>query len=230
MHDDAPLLRTIWESPYDDAPRLVYADWLEERGETERAELIRVQCELEALSRSNPRRSALMDRAGKLVRIAPRWLRRLPQCQDGEPFFRDVLRATFDRGFPYPAVSMTDVEFVILSVTIFGAAPLWRLRLQELDQSSPQFLDTPYLQQVRELWLPAVELEDQSLIVMLRSKSLGHLTAIDLRHNNLSTRGALALASCPNLPRLKTVDVRWNPIDAEGIHILRERFGDGVLF
>jgi uncharacterized protein (TIGR02996 family) len=32
--------------PDDDAPRLVYADWLDEHGEADRAEFIRLQCEL----------------------------------------------------------------------------------------------------------------------------------------------------------------------------------------
>lgn len=40
------LLRTVLENPFDDAPRLVMADWLEENGEPERAEFIRVQYEL----------------------------------------------------------------------------------------------------------------------------------------------------------------------------------------
>src|SRR5437899_1980594 len=44
---DAPALRAaIRAAPDDDAPRLVYADWLDEHGHPERAEFIRVQCEL----------------------------------------------------------------------------------------------------------------------------------------------------------------------------------------
>jgi uncharacterized protein (TIGR02996 family) len=45
MVDHASFLATILEKPDDDGPRLVYADWLEERGDPH-AELIRVQCEL----------------------------------------------------------------------------------------------------------------------------------------------------------------------------------------
>jgi uncharacterized protein (TIGR02996 family) len=45
MTDDFPFLRTIAAHPDDDAPRLVFADWLEERGETY-AEFIRLQCGL----------------------------------------------------------------------------------------------------------------------------------------------------------------------------------------
>lgn len=41
------FLAAILASPVDDSPRLIYADWLEEQGgEPERAEFIRVQCEL----------------------------------------------------------------------------------------------------------------------------------------------------------------------------------------
>jgi uncharacterized protein (TIGR02996 family) len=46
MSDAAALLAAIRATPDDDAPRLVYADWLEEHGQPERAEFIRVQCEL----------------------------------------------------------------------------------------------------------------------------------------------------------------------------------------
>jgi len=44
--DQSHFLRAILEAPDDDGPRLVYADWLEERGEEARAEFIRVQVEL----------------------------------------------------------------------------------------------------------------------------------------------------------------------------------------
>jgi uncharacterized protein (TIGR02996 family) len=46
MTDDAPFLRDILENPDDDAPRLIYADWLDEHGGCDRAEFIRVQIEL----------------------------------------------------------------------------------------------------------------------------------------------------------------------------------------
>jgi uncharacterized protein (TIGR02996 family) len=46
MTDATALLAAIRAAPEDDAPRLVYADWLEEHGQPEKAELIRLQCEL----------------------------------------------------------------------------------------------------------------------------------------------------------------------------------------
>lgn len=42
--DEAALLRMIRDNPDDDMPRLVYADWLEEHDQEERAWFIRSQC------------------------------------------------------------------------------------------------------------------------------------------------------------------------------------------
>ena len=49
MRQDEAFLADIVEHPDDDAPRLVYADWLEDHGDPERAEFIRTQCELEPI-------------------------------------------------------------------------------------------------------------------------------------------------------------------------------------
>jgi uncharacterized protein (TIGR02996 family) len=42
MNADA-LLAEILANPDDDAPRLIYADWLEEHGDLDRATFIRIQ-------------------------------------------------------------------------------------------------------------------------------------------------------------------------------------------
>lgn len=48
MNDGDALLAAILAHPDEDTPRLVYADWLQERGRGERAELIRLQCAIAA--------------------------------------------------------------------------------------------------------------------------------------------------------------------------------------
>lgn len=45
------FLADIIAHPGDDAPRLIYADWLEEHGQPERADFIRVQCEIPVLEK-----------------------------------------------------------------------------------------------------------------------------------------------------------------------------------
>jgi uncharacterized protein (TIGR02996 family) len=61
--EEAALLAAIHEAPEDDAPRLVYADWLEDHGESDRADFIRAQVELARLDEADPRHPALLARA-----------------------------------------------------------------------------------------------------------------------------------------------------------------------
>lgn len=49
MTERDAFLRAICDEPGDDTPRLVFADWLDEHDERERAEFIRVQCRLNHL-------------------------------------------------------------------------------------------------------------------------------------------------------------------------------------
>ncbi len=65
-HDEA-FLRDVIEAPDDDGPRLIYADWLEDEGRTERAELIRAQCELARIAAEGPRRTELEATARALL-------------------------------------------------------------------------------------------------------------------------------------------------------------------
>src|SRR4051812_15097832 len=83
------LLRAIGESPDDDALRLVYADWLEENGDPDRAAFVRAQ--LEADREPNRRESLARRRVNGLdrdvywswVRELPAWARTLPRWRRG---------------------------------------------------------------------------------------------------------------------------------------------------
>ena len=74
MSHDA-FLHAIHDTPADDLPRLVYADWLEENRDAARAEFIRVQCELASIDAIDPQRGALEDREHALLNEhEDRWL------------------------------------------------------------------------------------------------------------------------------------------------------------
>jgi uncharacterized protein (TIGR02996 family) len=55
------FLQEIILHPDDDTPRLVYADWLDEHGDPDRAEFIRIQCELAKGVKDLERRRRLRD-------------------------------------------------------------------------------------------------------------------------------------------------------------------------
>src|SRR6187397_1813565 len=79
MTDREALLAAVCALPDDDTTRLVFADWLEENGEPERAEFIRVQCEAARLTAADDRREALVTRARQLQGLfGKRWLKELP--------------------------------------------------------------------------------------------------------------------------------------------------------
>jgi uncharacterized protein (TIGR02996 family) len=65
LNDDEAFVRAILAAPGDKTLRLVYADWLEERGDhvsTLRAEYLRAECELDALPSEDLKRPRLRRR------------------------------------------------------------------------------------------------------------------------------------------------------------------------
>jgi uncharacterized protein (TIGR02996 family) len=106
-HPENPgLLAGIIANAEDDAPRLVYADWLEENGDLERAEFIRVQCALFDKSPADPDYIDLVER--KTAVLPTLWRRRLGPALPKEVGFHDNLQEQRDdsgggyhRGFPY---------------------------------------------------------------------------------------------------------------------------------
>src|ERR1700730_3275777 len=67
MSDGAALLEAIQREPDDDMLRLVYADWLEENDDPERAEVIRLQIAAERHPSGSPEHTRLTDRAVELL-------------------------------------------------------------------------------------------------------------------------------------------------------------------
>jgi uncharacterized protein (TIGR02996 family) len=68
MSSGEGLLLDIIENPGDDCLRRIYADWLDDEGQHDRAELVRVQLDLAALDDDDPRRDLLQQREGQLLR------------------------------------------------------------------------------------------------------------------------------------------------------------------
>jgi len=109
VRDDEALLAAIVAHPDEDTLRLAYADWLDEhrpdkhpspaQGPSARAELIRVQCRLAALTPADPEYTDLLDQNGALGA----WLdRHDPPAKVSETFASgDHECESFVRGFPH---------------------------------------------------------------------------------------------------------------------------------
>jgi len=146
MSTDA-FLTDIIANPEDDTPRLIYADWLEEHGQPERAEFIRLQIEQAALPQSDLRWWALEDRAADLLATHEQdWLGDLPENLWSWRFTRGFLDCAvpgqqktlegFDGLFPRHPISATE---------------LW-LEDNRYD-STRRLANSPWLERIRELTL-----------------------------------------------------------------------------
>ena len=85
------FFRDILANPDDDTPRLIYADWLDDQGDSARAEFIRVQCELSRLKQAGKRDENLVQReAALLTENQAKW---------AKPLVSRLYHAEFERGF-----------------------------------------------------------------------------------------------------------------------------------
>src|SRR5690348_8083829 len=117
------FLRDIVANPEDDASRLIFADWLDDTGDDidrARAELIRLECQAEALEPGCAEREALLGRAALLrKRHATAWFGDLA-----------ALVETYEtrRGF-VAEVGVRASDFLEHAEQIFSLAPVRKVLL-----------------------------------------------------------------------------------------------------
>jgi uncharacterized protein (TIGR02996 family) len=218
---DEVLLRDVLEHPGDDTPRLVYADWLEEHGDEGgkvRAELIRVQCELERLPAGDSRRGALARRSRTLLAAhAKRWSRPLAQAGLGTKF-------VFRRGF-VGEVTMSATAFVRNATELFALAPVQFAHFPDASNEVNGLAGSPHLAR-----LTGVDLRrmcvcggcpiERELRKLFRSPHAANLTELILAEDRIDDAGAAALAASPTLRRLGTLDLSGNRIGPAGVRAL----------
>lgn len=242
--DEHVLLRAICETPEDDAPRLAYADWLEERGQTERAELIRVQIE-RALGNDS---RELREREATLLRTHGRtWLAEMPE-------FRWIGWDQFERGFP-SAIRTTWETLKETGASPFKAAPITSLQIViDSEAKIPSFEGFPFLEKLRglsftsahairgpsrsgrllaariaatqhlgglrQLDLALLGLGDEGVRELAESPYLRNLDDVCLSANQIGPRGAEALVRSANFANVSRLTLSENRLGAEGARIL----------
>ena len=119
MSEGDALYQTILENPEDDAPRLIYSDWLEEQGDTQRAQFIRIQCEQARAEPHSPLCRKLISRARRLYK--PHWLHTLRG---------KALHAEMHRGFIHK-ITIYSKRFVTDAASIFATEPVREVRFAD---------------------------------------------------------------------------------------------------
>jgi uncharacterized protein (TIGR02996 family) len=136
MTEDA-FLEAILANEDDDAPRLIFADWLEESGQPERGEFIRCQCLQARLPRGDDRREELRMRYRLLLkRHGRRWAGPLGPWLCGGTFRRGFLDKVTVPAQVYlqhaaEIVRLAPVHSITVDLTDFRADPRMIERIPE---------------------------------------------------------------------------------------------------
>lgn len=193
------LLGQVLEAPEDDAAKLVYADWLEERGHP-LAALVRAHCE----GRSP---DALVTAAlAELVAPLTPWIH-------GPSFAGGMISRIDVDGGKYAQKATQAMLSPILSV--FG------LRCTRLHGTSKRVPGCASLAWTNELWWWDCQADDALVTALAASPHVTRLTRIWLEKPRCTNAGLAALARSPQLARLRhlglTSPVHGGSYDAHGI-------------
>jgi uncharacterized protein (TIGR02996 family) len=158
MTDRDALLAAIRADPDDDTARLVYADWAQENGQTERAEFIRAQIEAARAEPFGPQFRKAARRADELLKAHQlAWTRHLHGAFVEWP--------RFERGF-VTQLAVEPIQFVPRAEALFDMEPVQALKLFRFASTGsptpfgPVF-ELPRLRQIRRVELSSRLFSDE---------------------------------------------------------------------
>jgi uncharacterized protein (TIGR02996 family) len=195
--DRQALLDAMRDDPYDDRLLLVFADWLEDNGDPDRAEYIRFEKELHELDGQDPRYPEFFFRGERLWRKnSKRWSQGLPSRAVGYLRYGGVVRH----------LEVTAAAF-LKGADALREQPLSRLVLTSVGKKLAALAGCPALAGVRGLELYDTNIDEKDLAVLVASPHLGALHALHLTLARLQPPAAEVLASSPLLGQLRTLDL-----------------------
>jgi uncharacterized protein (TIGR02996 family) len=201
------FLAAIRDAPEDDVPRLVCADWLEDEGQSDRAEFIRVQVELSRGVRTRSRSVELLRRLRALiVNNRPRWLGVLAAHAPA---------SVFERGF-VEQIELRAATLLKYGEAIFDEHPIHRLALRDAVDWTADVPDCP---QLACLTVLDVRENDASVAALGRSPYLGRLRCLDARFVGLNEPGLRWLLR-GRLPSLERLNLAGNRFGRAGVEAL----------
>jgi uncharacterized protein (TIGR02996 family) len=233
MSYDEAFIQAIRAAPSDDAPRLIYADWLEEHGQADRAEFIRVQCRVAQMPDTSVEWSLLKERAEELLRrhweewvgplrdIVGPWRDRYGESWLGEAYHPEALRH-FMRGF-VGELALDAERFLHHIHDINRLMPLHALSLWRAGRCAGTLANTPELRGVVKLVFADyydTPLTARDAVALASSRYLDGLSLLFLGRNSLGDEGVEALAWAPWLVSLTYLDLSDNGLSDRGARAL----------
>ena len=185
--DERALLAAVIASPDDDAPRLVYADWLLEHGHDgarARGEFIQCECAIARLpDESTPRRAALVRRAAELRRSERGWIADMLDGVFGPNPFEAAWDASwgFDRGLvtAYTRRSWSGTEVARYLPSIQSRMPVTELEVHcRSVEDLRAFLTAEGVERLRSLRTHLGQLSDDAIEILAQAQRLTELRSL----------------------------------------------------
>ena len=222
--DERSLLLSVAVAPEEDAPRLVYADWLDENATSDnaraaRAEFIRTQISIArgidvvtGIPLTSESRVALTIRENELrAEHRAEW-----EAETRRALGTSCEEVTFRRGFPCELWVNGVQELITSRILEASTSTLTELDVSHLGGRLPDLLTHPGIARLTRLNLVSNGIGDAGAEAVAASPHLVHLTGLELWNNNIGARGAIALAASPNLKNLTVLNLRNNNIGEAG--------------
>jgi uncharacterized protein (TIGR02996 family) len=207
------FLEDITAHPDDDSPRLIFADWLEEKGDSDRAEFIRVQVERARLPKWDARQVRLWLRERDLLRQhGQKWREELPNLGG-------IHWMAFRRGFVATANFVNYAVFREKASAYWAATPLetvsvrWPRRNEAVDTIAP-------IAGLRELSINAGFASRREIDRFAGAPLLSTLRTLNVRNGSLGVEGFRQLTASPYLWNLTALRLPSNSIGNGGISAL----------
>jgi uncharacterized protein (TIGR02996 family) len=210
------LIEAIRENPKDFNSRLEYAGLLESRGAKDRAELIRVNVELENQPTVEKTTQLQEEHAGLLPQCHKEWKDLFRQLGGDDVYL--------ENGYPF-SIIITPKNFITNAQSLLATAPVEALcptmRHETRHRELRELVKCPDLARLPELNLGRQGIGNEGVKTLTSSPFLANLKTLKLDFNNIEDRGAAALAKYA-WNKLTCLDLGMNPIGARGLRALAE--------
>lgn len=211
MTDRQAFLNAIIDRPDDDLLRLVFADFLEENGDPDRAEFVRLQIEQAGARPDDPMR---MERERRIVELqfdnGPDW--RIPDLKGKQEFrrgFVELVSTTAERLFGLPGET-------------FDSAPVRDLRVWNARNYLEDVAYLPWTRRAERLDLRNSDLGTGDRMHQFFSRAeLDRLRLLSLRNNILWAEDLeILFRAWTGFRRLVGLDLSGNPLGDDGVRVL----------
>lgn len=207
--DESGLLQAIADDPDDDVPKRIYADWLEENGDPEWAELIRL-CLGSPFLRPVERQRGLVDSIVK---------------RRGAGLPDDMVSCDYRTGLLTVITNFRTFQSKVFqdnAVAWFENARIQGLILYGNTKFWDRVAASPVLAAVRDLHLTNNALPIAGLTALCASPHVGGLHTLRLDGNRLWNQGLQILSRSTTFPRLRRLILPDNGINTDGLAALVE--------